>query len=113
MFNKSQKLALPGIHADYAFSLLTYAFALSDLSYSTVLSLGTYEHDRAISDTERRTKDEQLNVAVGFLCKASGIFSFISDSVLPEWQINRAGGPPIRFNKPPELSREVVTALAR
>lgn len=113
MFNKSQKLALSGVHADYAFTLLTYAFALSNLSNSTVLSLGTYEHDHAISDTERKTKEEQLNVAVGFLCKASGIFSFISDSVLPEWQVHRAGGPPVRFNKPPELNREVVMALAR
>ncbi|TFK44298.1 BRO1 domain-containing protein [Crucibulum laeve] len=112
IFHSSPRLSLPGLHADYAFTLLTYAFALSNLAHSMVTSLGTYEHDRAISDTDRNSKDEQLKVAIGFICKASGIFSHISDTVLPEWEVNRAGGPP-GFNKPPDLSREVIYALAK
>jgi hypothetical protein len=92
--------------------LLTYAFALSNLARHTVLSLGRYEHDRAITDSDRKIKDEKLNVAVNFLCRASGVYTYIADTVLPEWETNRAGGPP-GFEKPPELSREVNSALAK
>jgi len=77
-----------------------------------VTSLGAYEHDRAISDSERRAKDEKLNFAVTLLCRASGIFSHISDAVLLEWQNSRYGGT-TGLNKPPDLSREVNIALAK
>ncbi|KAF9010615.1 hypothetical protein BDQ17DRAFT_933061 [Cyathus striatus] len=112
LFHTSPRLSVPGLHADYAFTLLTFAFALSNLAHTVVSSLGNYESERAISDEERKRKDEQLNVAVGFLCKASGIFTYVSDTVLPEWEVNRSGGPP-GFNKPPELSREINNALAK
>jgi hypothetical protein len=112
IFNTSTRLSFPGFHADLAFALLTYAFALSNLARHTVLSLGRYEYERAISDFERKVKDEKLNVAVTFLCRASGIYTYIGDTVLSEWEMHRGGGP-TGFEKPPELSREVNSALAK
>ncbi|KAG5653517.1 hypothetical protein H0H81_012590 [Sphagnurus paluster] len=112
IFNTSPRLSLPGLHADLAFSLLTYAFALSNLARSTVNSLGRYERDRAISDSDRKSKDEQLNVAVDFLCRASGVFTYIGDTVLPEWETHVKTGP-TAFEKPPDLRREVNIALSK
>ncbi|KAJ3504423.1 hypothetical protein NLJ89_g7941 [Agrocybe chaxingu] len=111
LFNNSPRLDVPGLHADYSFTLLTYAFALSNLAYSIVVSVGPYEKDRAITDTERVAKEENLNVALNFLCRASGVFTYISDTVLPEWDTHRASPP--NFHRPPDLSREVTSALAK
>ncbi|KAH9485087.1 pH-response regulator protein palC [Psilocybe cubensis] len=110
LFN-APKLDFPGLYADYSFTLLTYAFALSNLAHSIVASVGLYELDRAISDLERKSKEDKLNVAVDFICRASGVFTFISDSVLPEWESSR-GSPP-GFHRPPDLSREVISALSK
>ncbi|KAJ7645544.1 BRO1 domain-containing protein [Mycena polygramma] len=109
LFNTSPRLSLPSLHADFAYSLLTYAFALSNLARSKVASLGTYEHDRAISDTDRKAKDNQLTVAADLLCRASGIFSYISETVLVDWENASSSA----FSKPPDLSREVNNALAK
>ncbi|TFK70627.1 hypothetical protein BDN72DRAFT_529482 [Pluteus cervinus] len=110
--HNSPRLSLPSLHADYAFTLLTRAFATANLARVTVLSLGSYEFDRAISDAERKRKDESLNVAVDWLRTAGGIFSFVADTLLPEWETNRGGGT-LGLSKPPELSREVNSALAK
>ncbi|KAG5640189.1 hypothetical protein DXG03_000647, partial [Asterophora parasitica] len=112
IFNTPPRLSIPDIQADLAFSLLTYAFALSNLARSTANSLGRYERDRHISDSDRKVKDEQLNVAVDFLCRASGIYTYIGDIVLPEWEIHIKGWP-AAFEKPPDMSREVNSALAK
>lgn len=112
IFNSPPRLTLPSLHTDYAFTLLTYAFALSNLARVTVLSLGTYEHDRAISEADRRIKDEKLNVAVSFLCTASGVFDFVGEKVVPEWEANTGGGTQ-GLSRPPELSQEVNRALAK
>lgn len=92
--------------------LLTYGFAFCDLAHSIVTSVGAYEHDRTISDSERKAKEGRLNLAVDFLCRASGIFTHICDKVLPEWQSAR-GIPGSSFQRPPDLSREVNAALAK
>ncbi|KAF8208732.1 BRO1 domain-containing protein [Mycena galopus ATCC 62051] len=110
LFNTSPRLSLPSLDADFAYSLLTYAFALSNLARSKVASLGTYEHDRAISDADRKTKDNQLNVAADLLCRASGIFLYISETVLVDWE-NASSST--AFTRPPDLSREVNSALAK
>lgn len=85
---------------------------MANFARAITLSLGSYEHDRAISDTERQSKDKQLNVAVNYLCTASGIFTYIADTVLLEWESN-ASSSLNGFAKPPELSREVNSALAK
>lgn len=102
---------VPGLHADYAFTLLTYAFALSNLAHVIVDSVGNYEQDRAITEAERQRKEEKVNVAVDFLCRASGIFNFLSDTVLPEWDTSRVSTP--NYHKPPDLTREVSNSLAK
>ncbi|KAF8893440.1 hypothetical protein BD779DRAFT_1798136 [Infundibulicybe gibba] len=112
IFNTSPRVSFPGLYAEFTFSLLTYAFALSNLARSTVASLGNYEQDRHIPESDRKAKDDQLNVAVAFLCRASGIFTYISDTLLPDWETDREGGP-TGFNKPPEFSREMNIALAK
>ncbi|KAG6810679.1 hypothetical protein H0H92_010766 [Tricholoma furcatifolium] len=111
LFNTSPRLSVSGLQADLAFSLLTYAFSLSNLARTTVISLGRYEYDRAISETDRKAKDEQLNIAVEFLCRASGVYTFVADTVIPEWENQMKGEP--SFEQPPELRREVNTALAK
>ncbi|TDL26176.1 hypothetical protein BD410DRAFT_716479 [Rickenella mellea] len=109
LFNNSPRQSISSLNADLAFTLLTYAFALSNLARSTVAALGNYEHQRAISEVERKAKDEKLNFSVTLLCKASGIFAHISEHLLPEWDKN--GGSVI--NKPPDLTPEVTSALSK
>ncbi|TFK25204.1 pH-response regulator protein palC [Coprinopsis marcescibilis] len=106
------KFSTHGLHADYAFTLVTYGFALCNLGWSIVNALGPYEQDRAISDSSRKLKDEQLQISVSFLCKASGLFSYISDTVLPGWEVDRTNAP-LGYNRPPELTREVNSALSK
>ncbi|KAF8828615.1 hypothetical protein HHX47_DHR3000296 [Lentinula edodes] len=91
-------------------SLLTYAFALSNLARTIVTSLGPFEHDRAISQAERETKEEKLKHATGHLSRASGIFTYLSETVLPELQHSASA---FKSKLPPDLSPEVNTALAR
>ncbi|SJK97145.1 uncharacterized protein ARMOST_00396 [Armillaria ostoyae] len=112
VLNSSPRVSLPSLHAEYAYALLTYAFSLSNLARSIVASLGPYEHDRAISDVERKAKDEKLSHAITFLCRASGIFSFISETVLPRWRDSRDGNIS-GFSLPPDLSTEVNGALSK
>ena len=100
-----------GLHADYAFTLLTYAFSLSNLAHVIVDSVGNYEQDRAITETERQAKEEKVNVAVDFLCRASGIFTFLSDTVLPDWETSSVSPP--NFHRPPDLTREVSNSLSK
>lgn len=100
-----------GLYADYAFSLLTYAFALSNLALVTVNSVGNYEQQRAITEANRKAKEDKLNVALQFLCRASGIFTYLGDTVLQEWETGRASSP--NSPKPPDLSRDVNNALAK
>ncbi|OJA20073.1 hypothetical protein AZE42_02479 [Rhizopogon vesiculosus] len=109
LFHSSPRIALVSLHADLAFSLLTYAFALSNFARVTVISLGSYERERAISDIERKAKDEKLNFAVTLLCRASGIFTHISEKVLLEWDKAGEGAS----GRPPDLSKEVNAALAK
>lgn len=114
LFNTSPRLSIPSLYADLSFSLLTYAFALSNLARSIVASLGTYERERGISDIERKAKDEKLNFSVTLLCRASGLFSHISEQVLLDWDKHRAANLTVAdVGRPPDLSREVNAALAK
>ncbi|KAF5380265.1 hypothetical protein D9757_008213 [Collybiopsis confluens] len=108
LFNNSPRISLPSLHAEYACCLLNYAFAYSNLARTIVSSLGSYEHDRAISEAERETKDTRLTHAVRHLGRASEIFTYLSETVLPE--LHQVAGS----NKlPPDLSIEVNAALAK
>lgn len=113
LFNTSPRLSLPTLFADSAYSLLTYAFALSNLARSSVASLGAYERERGISDIERKAKDEKLNFAVTMLCRASGLFFHISEKILVDWDRSIAQSTAPDTGRPPDLSREVNAALAK
>lgn len=116
IFHTSPRLNLPSLYAELASTLLTYAFALSNLARSSVSSLGQYERERGISDIERKAKDEKLNFAVSLLCRASGIFSHISERVLVDWDkhdLSTTASTSNVSSRPPDLSREVTSALAK
>ncbi|KAL4078312.1 BRO1 domain-containing protein [Scleroderma yunnanense] len=104
LLNNAPRVPLPSLHADLAFSLLVYGMALSNFARLSVATLGNYEHEPAISDIERRAKDDKLNFAVSLLCRASGVFSYISDSVLTVWN---------QTLRPPDMSTEVCAALSK
>ncbi|EJD02669.1 uncharacterized protein FOMMEDRAFT_107601 [Fomitiporia mediterranea MF3/22] len=109
LFNSSPRQSVPSLHADLAFTLLTYAFVLSNLARSTVTSLGNYEFERTISEMERKTKDEKLNFAVTLLCRANGVFKYLSETVLPEWDKDESS----LQNRPPDATQQVTNALAK
>lgn len=113
LFHSSPRLNLPSLYADLSSSLLTYAFSLSNLARSIVASLGAYERERGISDVERKAKDDKLNFAVTLLCRASGLFSHISEQVLVDWDKQSTGDDQSSSIRPPDLSREVNAALAK
>ncbi|KAA1475171.1 hypothetical protein DENSPDRAFT_782930, partial [Dentipellis sp. KUC8613] len=110
LFSTAPRLALPALPSELTFSLLTYAFALSNLARASVLSLGQYEVERGISDVERRAKDERLGFAVSLFCRASGVFAFVADDVLAEGSLPAW---PRGLERPPELSKEVASALSK
>lgn len=113
LFNNSPRLDQHTLHADLANSLLTNAFALSNLAHSVVKSLGTYETERGTSDADRKAKDEKLNFAVTLLCRASGIFTHISDRVLPDWDRYITLSSIKAASRPPDLTRELSNALSK
>jgi hypothetical protein len=98
-----------GLAAELSFSLLTYAFALSNLARSTVLSLGDYEHERHITDTERRSKDDKISFAANLLSRASGIYLHIAEVVLPQYETANAE----TCRRIPNLNKDVIAALSQ
>jgi len=99
--------------ADLAFVLLTYGYALSNLARSYVTALDAYGRDQAaVYELDHKSKDEQLSVAVSFLRKASGIFSYVGENVLANWTVGKPGSAS-NFKKPPDLIQEVSSALAK
>ncbi|EIW82850.1 hypothetical protein CONPUDRAFT_52330 [Coniophora puteana RWD-64-598 SS2] len=113
LFNTSPRLSMTSLHADLASSILTYAFALSNLARSTVVSLGMYEYERSIADIERRAKDEKLSFAVTLLCRASGAFEHLSERILMDWDRAMETGLDAGNVRPADLRREVCSALAK
>ncbi|KAI0684725.1 hypothetical protein BC835DRAFT_1388272 [Cytidiella melzeri] len=115
LFHTSPRLSVPSLAAELGFTLLTYAFVLSNLSRTVVTSLGMYETERGISDTERKAKDERLGFAVTLLCKVAGVYEYIAKNVVTDWEAARdkaiAGG--LNCPYPPDLSREVLIGLSK
>ncbi|KAL0061095.1 hypothetical protein AAF712_012089 [Marasmius tenuissimus] len=113
MFNSSPRQSVPSLHAEYAYCLLTYGFVISNLARTIVASLGDYELDRAITQKERENKDERLKHAADFLAKASGVFEYIAETVLVDWERSNAAPTSGKFSRPPDLSKEVNSALSK
>lgn len=103
----------PGLYADLYFSLLTYAFSLCNYASSIVSSLEGYERQLYASEEERKANDERLNMAVNFLCRAGGIFTYLAEVVLPELVRGNSPGESTSIPRVPDVSKEVLSALAK
>ncbi|EPQ57157.1 hypothetical protein GLOTRDRAFT_137557 [Gloeophyllum trabeum ATCC 11539] len=114
LFHASPRLSVPGLRADLLFTLLTSAFALTNLAHAVLVSLGDYETQRSILETERKEKDERLNFAVSLLGRAAGLFGWVGEVGLGEWEreVREKSGLG-RLERPVELSREVCAALGK
>lgn len=97
-----------GLAAELAFTLLTYAFALSNLARSIVIILGDYEHNRHSSESDRKLKDDRLQSALTLLCRASGVFFHTAQVVLPKTEALN----PESSKKIPDMNKDVVAALS-
>ncbi|KAG0144012.1 hypothetical protein CROQUDRAFT_660551 [Cronartium quercuum f. sp. fusiforme G11] len=105
------RISLPSFHYELASVLLTLAYAYSNTANTTVASIGRYEHG---AESDRRAGDVKLNAAADALCRASGIFEFISRKTIPIWEASQLdGGRILRQSRPPELSSEVSAGLAK
>ncbi|KAI0335129.1 hypothetical protein GY45DRAFT_1241659 [Cubamyces sp. BRFM 1775] len=115
LFHNSPRISIPTFATEVVFTLLTYAFSISNLARAVVHSLGRYETERGISDTERKAKDERLTFAVTLLCKAAGIYEHIGKQCLADWEKerDRVVSLGISYPRPPDLSREVVIGLSK
>lgn len=115
MFHNSPRISIPTFSTEQIFSSLTYAFSISNLARAVVHALGRYETERAISDADRKAKDEKLAFAVTLLCKAAGIYEYIGKESLAEWEKERARVMSLGMTcpRPPDLSREVVIGLSK
>jgi hypothetical protein len=108
-------LSLCTLPAELALILLTYAAALSNLARASVLAAGSFEHSAAIADAERKQGDDKLAFAVTLLCRASGVFQHVGDTIIGQWDAAVTALSEVTFPivRPPELSREVTLALAK
>ncbi|KAI8994011.1 BRO1 domain-containing protein [Trametes punicea] len=115
IFHSSPRISIPTFATEVVFSLLTYAFSISNLARAVVHSLGLYETERGISDAERKSKDERLTFAVTLLCKAAGIYEHVGKERLAEWENERDRVVSLGMScpRPPDLSREVVIGLSK
>ncbi|KAF8575093.1 hypothetical protein K439DRAFT_1545866 [Ramaria rubella] len=108
VFQSSPRISIVGLAGELSFSLLTYAFALSNLARSTVLSIGDYEHERHLTDVDRRSKDDKLSFAVNLLRRASGVYLYIAEVVLPQCNVAN----PETSRRIPDLNKDVINALS-
>ncbi|KAI9067272.1 hypothetical protein FKP32DRAFT_1563968 [Trametes sanguinea] len=115
LFHNSPRISVPTFATETVFTLLTYAFSLSNLARAVVHSLGHYETERGVSDADRKAKDERLTFAVTLLCKAAGIYEHVGKECLAEWERERDRVVSIGMScpRPPDLSREVVVGLSK
>lgn len=117
LLNNSPRQSVTGLFADLSFTLLTYASAFANLAASSVNSLGHYERERAITDEQRKQKDDKLNFALQLLLKSAGVFSHVAEKVIPQWERSlleaNNGQAPNQNARPVDLSKELVSALSR
>ncbi|KAK9761375.1 hypothetical protein K7432_013774 [Basidiobolus ranarum] len=90
---KKPKVTCQSIYYELAYTLLTYGFVLSNWA--------TYIFQNEVKLNQDETK---LNTAAELLCKASGVFNYISENICPKWNSPE---------KPIDCTREAITALAR
>jgi hypothetical protein len=98
------RIPFHALSAEIIFTHLTHAQAQSNIAGTIVDSLGSYEHQAHLSEIERNAMDKRLNNAVAMLCAASGELAYLA-------QLNPDPVPGPK--SPPDLSRDVLTALSK
>lgn len=107
--SQTPRVTLPSLYYELCSILLLYGYALSNLSFSLVSSLGPYESDSRLSSEERKQKDERLKWSAENLCKASGIFDYLAETLIPKWEVDKG-----RIEgRPKDTTRECARALAK
>lgn len=105
------RISLPTFHYELASVLLNLGFALSNTANTLLQSIGSYEYG---TETDRRAGDEKLSSAADTLCRASGVFEFLSKEIIPSWENGHPDGQAhLRSARPPELSQEATSGLAQ
>lgn len=98
-------------HFELAATLLSYAICLANSAAVLVSSLGSYEIASSVSSSAISTHDETVNQAADMLCRASGIFLHLADTVIPRWEAS-VGIESLRA-RPIEFTRDAATALSK
>ncbi len=111
MFNNSPRLNFFGFQSELAFVLLTYASALYNTAANEVESLGFYEKERYLAEAERESKDKRLTLAISLLATSSGVFTYVTDTVLIA--LNKEPGGDKSNPRVADLSRPVIQALSK
>lgn len=91
--------------------MLTYGICLVNQAAVMVTSLGAYETSADVSSAGIKSRDEIINSAADTLCRASGIFDYLSTSLIPNWEAT-VGTDGIA-SRPVELTSDVTSALAK
>ena len=101
------KAELHSIHAEMCAMHALYGMALSNEAVAMVDAVGPYELDASLGADERRACDERLKLAADMLCRASGVFGYLADRLVPQWDTID------ETRRVPELTLEGGQALAK
>ncbi|GAA5907593.1 uncharacterized protein JCM6883_001828 [Sporobolomyces salmoneus] len=105
------KVALPSFHFELTATLLSCGICLSNAAAVLVSSLGSYEVSSSVSSAAISTHDETVNQAADMLCRASGVFLHLAETVIPRWEA--AVGIDSLRARPVEFTRDAATALSK
>ncbi|GAA5840304.1 hypothetical protein JCM3766R1_001452 [Sporobolomyces carnicolor] len=105
------KVALPSFHFELAATLLSYGICLANAAAVLVAALGSYEVSSSVSSSAITTHDETVNQAADMLCRASGVFAHLAETVVPRWEA-AVGGDSLR-SRPVEFTRDAAIALSK
>jgi len=98
-------------HFELTATLLSYAICLANASATLVSSLGSYEISSSVSSSAISVHDETVNQAAEMLCRASGVFLCLAETVIPRWEA--AVGIESLRARPVEFTRDAATALSK
>lgn len=98
-------------HFELAATLLSYGICLANAAAVLVASLGSYEVSSSVSSSAITTHDETVNQAADMLCRASGVFAHLAETVVPRWEA-AVGGDSLR-SRPVEFTRDAAIALSK
>lgn len=111
----NKKTPLPGIQGELVHVLLINGKAICNLAATLVASVGNYEITEAaiLSEEERKKKEERLKFAADLLCRAAGMFEFVGNDLMKEWENEIGLARLSQLGRSAESTREMCIALAR